>query len=107
VVGRFLNADNASTLGAHDDVYKVNLYAYCDNDPINYTDPDGLDRKSEINLYNGIGFRINQKANAPIKVSVSGNTVTITARFKFSGNLAEKVMVTKGEMYKRKIWCLY
>ncbi|HAN20490.1 MAG TPA: hypothetical protein DCP51_02245 [Clostridiales bacterium] len=38
-VGRFLNADN--TIGANEDLLSGNLYAYCSNNPVNYSDPSG------------------------------------------------------------------
>jgi RHS repeat-associated protein len=36
VLGRFLNRDPAGELGS------TNLYAYCENDPVNWVDPSGL-----------------------------------------------------------------
>ena len=41
VIGRFLNADDTSYLGANGDLVSYNLYAYCSNNPVNYTDPTG------------------------------------------------------------------
>jgi hypothetical protein len=38
---RFINADSVSFLGANGDLNSYNLYAYCSNDPVNYTDPTG------------------------------------------------------------------
>ncbi len=40
-VGRFINADATSYLGASGTVWGYNLYAYCENNPVNYTDPKG------------------------------------------------------------------
>ena len=37
--GRFINAD--SVLGANGDILSYNLYAYCSNNPVNYSDPTG------------------------------------------------------------------
>ncbi len=40
VTGRFVNAD--AYLGANGDMLAYNLFAYCSNNPINYSDPLGL-----------------------------------------------------------------
>ena len=37
--GRFLNADGVEYLGANGDIYSYNLYAYCSNNPVMYTEP--------------------------------------------------------------------
>ncbi len=39
VTGRFINADGY--LGANGDMLAYNLFAYCSNNPINYSDPTG------------------------------------------------------------------
>lgn len=42
VTGRFVNADEMSTMGVSPmDVSDKNLYAYCDNNPVNRTDDGG------------------------------------------------------------------
>ena len=41
--GRFLNADQYVDTGTG--VLGTNMYAYCENDPINYSDPEGLWKK--------------------------------------------------------------
>ena len=41
VTGRFISADDISYLGANGDLNSFNLYAYCSNNPIMYTDPSG------------------------------------------------------------------
>ena len=41
MVGRFINADDISQLGADGTALGYNLFAYCANNPINYKDPFG------------------------------------------------------------------
>lgn len=38
---RFINADDVSMLGADGNIIGVNLFAYCDNNPVNKSDPTG------------------------------------------------------------------
>ena len=40
-VRRFINADEAMFLGASGTVLGYNLYAYCENNPVNYADNTG------------------------------------------------------------------
>jgi len=40
-VGRFISADEVGYLGANRDLNSYNLYAYCSNNPITYSDPSG------------------------------------------------------------------
>ena len=40
-LGRFLNADDVSFLGATGNTAGYNLYAYCENDPITQADSEG------------------------------------------------------------------
>ena len=40
-VGRFVNADEAMYLGMSGGTYAYNLYAYCENDPVNDSDLNG------------------------------------------------------------------
>ena len=39
--GRFISPDAPSYLGANGDLNSYNLYAYCSNNPVMYTDPEG------------------------------------------------------------------
>ena len=39
--GRFLNADSLSYLGEGSDLQNYNLYSYCENNPVMYSDPSG------------------------------------------------------------------
>ena len=41
VTGRFISPDDLSYLGANGDLLSYNLYAYCSNNPIMFTDPSG------------------------------------------------------------------
>ena len=41
VIGRFINADDAGTLGANSQILSYNLFAYCLNNPVNRTDDGG------------------------------------------------------------------
>ena len=40
-IGRFISPDDVSYLGANGDLNSYNLYAYCSNNPVMYTDPSG------------------------------------------------------------------
>ncbi len=42
-LGRFISADDVAYLGADGDFGSFNLFAYCGNNPVNRTDPDGTD----------------------------------------------------------------
>ena len=39
--GRFISPDSVEYLGANGDLISYNLYAYCSNNPVMYTDPSG------------------------------------------------------------------
>lgn len=39
--GRFINADDVAFLGVIGTVLSCNLFAYCENNPVNYKDPSG------------------------------------------------------------------
>ena len=40
-IGRWINADEATYLGASGTILGYNLFAYCENNPVNYEDPTG------------------------------------------------------------------
>ena len=57
-VGRFINADEIGYLGANGTIPSYNLFAYCENNPVNYSDPDGmLSIASIIRFVKTIGFK--------------------------------------------------
>ncbi len=41
ITQRFINADSTDYLGATETVLSYNLFAYCENDPVNFVDPSG------------------------------------------------------------------
>ena len=47
-VGRFINADDVDYLGASGKPISYNLFAYCENNPVNNSDPGGFVSKSRI-----------------------------------------------------------
>lgn len=46
---RFINADSTDYLGATGTLLSYNLFAYCENEPVNYIDETGLAKKSKNN----------------------------------------------------------
>ena len=42
-IGWFINSDDVSNLGSNCDFASVNLFAYCGNNPVTRSDPDGTD----------------------------------------------------------------
>jgi len=63
--GRFISADNI--LGSNKDILSYNLYTYCSNNPINYSDPSGMsiisflkDKYNQLksNLYFDVGVNV-------------------------------------------------
>lgn len=67
-MGRFLNMDNILYLGADANVYNnsYNMFAYCENNPVNYTDGEGQKpslkkMKNFVNKYMGGFYRSNGK----------------------------------------------
>ena len=57
-IGRFLSADESSYLGANGDLNSYNLFAYCSNNPVMYTDPSGNFLISALLAGAIIGFAI-------------------------------------------------
>ncbi len=52
---RWLNADHISCLNPQS-IYELNLFAYCGNDPVNYSDESGHMPEWLGNLLTGIGI---------------------------------------------------
>ncbi len=57
-VGRFISPDDPSLLGSNGDLLSYNLYAYCSNNPVNYSDPSGHSFLLTILVGSLIGFTI-------------------------------------------------
>ena len=58
--GRFINADEPTLIGANGGVVSNNLFAYCDNNPVNKTDRNGSFALAigAVNWWNPIGWVI-------------------------------------------------
>ena len=58
--GRFLNCDDTSILLAtQGETHGANLFAYCNNNPVNKTDPEGRLPQSIVRVYSYINFLLN------------------------------------------------
>jgi RHS repeat-associated protein len=79
-VGRFINADDTSYLGASGTVWGYNLYAYCENDPVILVDPMGYGPVGAIIgaiLGFGIGSLIVSKVADVMKLKGWGRKIFI------------------------------
>ena len=56
---RFINADSSEYLGATETVLSYNLFAYCENDPVDYDDETGC----ALNSASGYSYGYNYSAN--------------------------------------------
>ena len=57
-VQRFLNEDDVAFLGAGGNIYSYNSYVYCDNDPVNDSDPSGMFSVGDvINFIKSLGWK--------------------------------------------------
>ena len=54
-IGRFISADNIDYLGADGTLQSYNLFAYCSNNPVNYSDPTGCFVLSTFLICLGVG----------------------------------------------------
>ncbi len=55
-IRRFINADSIDFLGANGDLLSYNLYAYCSNNPVNYSDVSGHSPEWIQNLTVGLAI---------------------------------------------------
>lgn len=78
-VKRFINADDISYLGANGDLEAYNLYAYCSNNPVMYTDPSGNLPSWAIKLIVAASIVVAVAAIAAITVATAGTGTAIAA----------------------------
>ena len=75
-IGRFINADAIGYLGANGNLNSYNLYAYCSNNPVMYTDPSG--HAWYDTLWNWLNT-INGVLNPTSKITALGSIVVAAA----------------------------
>lgn len=78
-VKRFINADDISYLGANGDLEAYNLYAYCSNNPVMYSDPSGNLPSWAIKLIVAASIVVAVAAIAAITVATAGTGTAIAA----------------------------
>lgn len=96
---RFINADSTDYFGATGTLLSYNLFAYCENDGVNFVDETGCAKNFQVYLENEYNLKNTEWGNQKLKLKVSGNTITITATFNFSGSLKNKKLY--GTKYKQ------
>ncbi len=116
---RFINADSTDYLGATGTLLSYNLFAYCENDPVDYVDPSGTTLAEYLyKNYKGYGYVKKQNknsvlmksSNSEILISVVNNSILISAYMYIYGDLSTIRFATKST-YKNefvkgieKIW---
>ena len=75
-------------------------YMYCNGDPVNQVDPSGLAPSTLSAWLSENKMAITQNSTAPIKVKVSGNAITIAAKFNVFGKLAPKKISSERMTYQ-------
>ena len=104
--GRFINADAVDYIGYSGEVLSYNLFAYCENNAVIYSDYSGSFNIGALcfniknilfNFFNknlAKHLKSEYKKSAfgvpPVEVKVSGNKITISITFNFSGSLENK-----------------
>ena len=116
---RFINADSTDYLGATSTLLSYNLFAYCENDGVNFVDETGTTLAEYLyKNYKGGGFVKKQNknsvlmksSNSEILISVINNSILISAYMYIYGDLSTIRFATKST-YKNefvkgieKIW---
>ena len=82
---RFINADGVSYLGANEDLVSYNLYAYCSNNPIAYTDPSGHCPEWVKNSIKWVSQNIIRPVVKTVQDALSEIDATYSGGINFSG----------------------
>jgi len=81
VIGRFINADEVSYLGANGDLCAFNLFAYCANNPINIVDSSGHFWQWLKDKANSAKEWLDNNIIQPVENFFSSSTNTISGQF--------------------------
>ena len=74
-IGRFINVDDLSNLGANGDLEGYNLYAYCSNNPVMGYDPNGEFSFLAMGIFIGVSVVIGGVAGAITSACTGGNVL--------------------------------
>ena len=91
-IGRFLSADESSYLGANGDLNSYNLYAYCSNNPVMFTDPSGHSIIGTVILIFCAVVAVAATANDIYQISTSDGQITQN-----EANESEKIGIVSGD----------
>lgn len=69
---RFINADSTDYLGATGTLLSYNLFAYCENDGVNFVDETGLAKKRKKTKPYDVDYKVNKYVSATKFVSYYG-----------------------------------
>ena len=86
-IGRFINADDISYLGANGDLQAFNLYAYCSNNPVMGYDPNGNLPKWLTGVLNVVSGALQM---------VAGFALGVTVGWTGFGTVAAWVLIVNG-----------
>ena len=80
-IGRFINADGLSYLGANGDLNGYNLYAYCSNNPVMFVDPNGNSLWDVIkNWFKNIIDSVEAEIGLGVGIGASGDITAENAK---------------------------
>ena len=71
-VGRFINCDDVNYIGTTESEVSYNPFAYCENDPVNDSDPSGCISINKLKeFFSSVAVKLKEKLIAEIKNSFS------------------------------------
>jgi len=106
-VCRFINCDSVSFIGLTETEVSYNPFAYCENEPVNYSDPSGeisinticisfaniikwlFKRNDDLGRRIKNRYKTSKFGKSPLTLKVSGNEIKISVTFRFVGSLKD------------------
>ena len=100
-LGRFISAD--TVLGEPGRLHSHNLYAYCQNGPVNHMDQDGYDMITAIDGGGGGAGAISGAAYVPLDLSFSGGLGASWGTAKWLTYLSAPISSWLGAIFDRNV----